>query len=217
MATLDPMPRDPVPESLTAYLKADETVQSVIGAQTNSTYLVGCLNALLWILTVQMLFYATGGSGGLGYLLTPLILFIILFVGDLAQSRVGGLTQGTYLLGIFMVAFSLPYILGFWISNTHLDVLPRFLWVAGTALFVLLLLFSLQRFRILAVTSQRILVLDTGRTNWKKVHAVVTELPSSTRWNAPSSVWWSAIPVGHKRLFVSRRFFKNLQPAALTK
>ena len=47
-----------------------------------------------------------------------------------------------------------------------------------TGVFVFL---GLNRYRILAVTPTRILVLDAGKASMKKARGVVTELPRSTR------------------------------------
>jgi hypothetical protein len=69
-----------------------------------------------------------------------------------------------------------------------------------------------NRFRILAVTPQRILVLDTGKFSTKKALGVVTELPRSTRLGPGSGVW-HVIPVGHEKLRVHRAYFKDLQTA----
>jgi len=77
--------------------------------------------------------------------------------------------------------------------------------------FVPFLLF-LNRYRILAVTPQRILVLDTGKLSAQKARSVVTELPRSTRLGPGSGVW-HVIPVGQEKLHVHRRYFKDLQTA----
>ena len=70
----------------------------------------------------------------------------------------------------------------------------------------------LNRYRILAVTAQRILVLDTGKFSVKKARSVVTELPRSTRLGPGSGVW-HVIPVGQEKLHVHRLYFKDLQTA----
>jgi hypothetical protein len=76
----------------------------------------------------------------------------------------------------------------------------------------LLPFYFFNRFRMLAVTPQRILVLDTGRFSAKKARGVVAELPRSTRLGPGSGVW-HVIPVGHEKLRVHRIFFKDLQTA----
>ena len=83
-------------------------------------------------------------------------------------------------------------------------------WVAAlTGVFVFL---GLNRYRILAVTPTRIVVLDAGKTSMKKARGVVTELPRSTRLGPGSGVWHQ-IPVGSETLRVHRRFFKDLDTA----
>jgi len=78
-----------------------------------------------------------------------------------------------------------------------------------------LLFFIFNRYRILAVTPQRILVLDTGKWSVKKACGVVTELPRSTRLGPGSGVW-HVITVGHEKLHVHRMYFKDLQTADST-
>jgi hypothetical protein len=72
--------------------------------------------------------------------------------------------------------------------------------------------FTINRYRIIAVTPQRIVVLDAGRMSMKKARGVVTELPRSTRLGPGSGVW-HVIPAGQEKLRVHRRFFKDLQTA----
>jgi len=51
----------------------------------------------------------------------------------------------------------------------------------GVPLIDLIPVLLVNRYRIVAVTDQRILVLDTGRWSVKTARAVLTELPRSTR------------------------------------
>jgi hypothetical protein len=73
----------------------------------------------------------------------------------------------------------------------------------------------INRYRIIAITSERILVLDTGRMGMKKARGVVTELPRSTRLGPGTGVWHQ-IPADGGKLRVHRRFFKDLQNADFT-
>jgi hypothetical protein len=83
-------------------------------------------------------------------------------------------------------------------------------WLAAlTGIFVFL---GLNRYRILAVTPTRIVVLDAGKTSMKKARGVVTELPRSTRLG-PGSGIWHQIPAGSEKLRVHRRFFKDIDAA----
>ena len=71
---------------------------------------------------------------------------------------------------------------------------------------------GLNKYRIIAVTPQRIVVLDAGKTSMKKARGVVAELPRATRLGPASGVW-HVIPVGNETLRVHRRFFKDIQAA----
>ena len=83
-------------------------------------------------------------------------------------------------------------------------------WLAAlTGIFVFL---GLNKYRILAVTPNRIVVLDAGKTSMKKARGVVMELPRSTRLG-PGTGLWHRIPAGNETLRVHRRFFKDLESA----
>lgn len=80
---------------------------------------------------------------------------------------------------------------------------------AITGIFVFL---GLNKYRILAVTPNRIVVLDAGKVSMKTARGVVAELPRSTRLG-PGTGMWHKIPVGDETLRVHRRFFKDLEAA----
>ena len=83
-------------------------------------------------------------------------------------------------------------------------------WLAAlTGFFVFL---GLNRYRILAVTPTRIVVLDAGKSSMKKARGVVMELPRSTRLG-PGTGMWHQVPAGEEKLRVHRRFFKDMQVA----
>ena len=67
-------------------------------------------------------------------------------------------------------------------------------------------------YRIVAVTPQRIVVLDAGKSSIKKARGIVTELPRSTRMGQGSGAW-HVVPLGQEKLRVHRRFFKDLAEA----
>jgi len=79
--------------------------------------------------------------------------------------------------------------------------------VTGVFLFL-----GLNRYRIVAVTPQRILILDAGRASMKTARGVVAELPRSTRLGPPSGLW-HVIPAAGENLRVHRRFFKDIETA----
>ena len=83
-------------------------------------------------------------------------------------------------------------------------------WLAAlTGIFVFL---GLNKYRILAVTPTRIVVLDAGKTSMKKARGVVAELPRATRLG-PGTGLWHRIPAGSETLRVHRRFFKDIEVA----
>jgi hypothetical protein len=83
-------------------------------------------------------------------------------------------------------------------------------WMAAlTGIFVFL---GLNKYRIVAVTPARIVVLDAGKVSMKKARGVVTELPRSTRLG-PGTGLWHQVPAGSETLRVHRRFFKDLETA----
>ena len=83
-------------------------------------------------------------------------------------------------------------------------------WLAAlTGVFVFL---GFNRYRILAVTQDRILVLDAGKTSMKAARGLVTELPRATRLG-PGTGIWHRVPAGGETLRVHRRFFKDLETA----
>ena len=83
-------------------------------------------------------------------------------------------------------------------------------WLAAlTGVFLFL---GLNRYRIIAVTPTRIVVLDAGKASMSKARGVVMELPRSTRLG-PGTGIWHKIPAGQETLRVHRRFFKDLETA----
>ncbi len=83
-------------------------------------------------------------------------------------------------------------------------------WLAAlTGIFVFL---GFNRYRILAVTPTRIVVLDAGKASMSKARGIVMELPRSTRLG-PGTGLWHQIPAGQETLRVHRRFFKDLETA----
>jgi hypothetical protein len=75
-----------------------------------------------------------------------------------------------------------------------------------------LVFLGLNKYRIIAVTPNRIVVLDAGKTSMKKARGVVRELPRSTRLGPGSGVWHK-IAASDETLRVHRRFFKDIETA----
>ena len=69
-----------------------------------------------------------------------------------------------------------------------------------------------NKYRIAAVTDQRILVLDSGKWSMRKARAVLTTLPRSTRLG-PTSGLWHTIETPTGKLRVRRYFFKDIAAA----
>jgi hypothetical protein len=68
------------------------------------------------------------------------------------------------------------------------------------------------RWRIVAVTPQRILVLDAGPSG-RTATGVLAELPRSRRLGAPFGLLMHVIPLAAESLRVPRRFFKDIKAA----
>lgn len=83
-------------------------------------------------------------------------------------------------------------------------------WLAAlTGIFVFL---GLNKYRILVVTPQRILILDAGKVSMAKAKGIVGELPRTTRLGPPTGLW-HVIQTGNETLRVHRRFFKDIEAA----
>ena len=73
----------------------------------------------------------------------------------------------------------------------------------------------INRYRIVAVTDQRILVLDAGKWTQRTARAVVSELPRATRLGPTSGLWFKIdTPVG--KIHVRRYFYKDVNAADTT-
>jgi len=88
------------------------------------------------------------------------------------------------------------------------QTVSQYLWLLTGGIIFL----SMNRYRIVTVTSQRILVLDAGKLGMRKAKGAVTELPRATQLGPASGVW-HVIPVNGERLHVHRRFFKEIRTA----
>lgn len=73
-------------------------------------------------------------------------------------------------------------------------------------------LLGLNRYRIVVITPQRVLILDAGGDTMTTARGVVAELPRSTRLGPPSGLW-HVIPAAGEKLRVHRRFFKDMETA----
>jgi len=67
-------------------------------------------------------------------------------------------------------------------------------------------------YRIIVVTDQRILVLDTGKMGVKRARGVIVELPRSTKLG-PASGIWQKIQLDGEQVRVHRKFFKDIAAA----
>jgi hypothetical protein len=71
---------------------------------------------------------------------------------------------------------------------------------------------AFNEYRIVAVTDQRILVLDAGRWSYKNARGVVGVLPRATRLG-PLSGLWRSIETPSGKVWVHRRFNKDIDAA----
>jgi hypothetical protein len=74
---------------------------------------------------------------------------------------------------------------------------------------------SFNQYRIVAVTDQRILILDAGTWSSKKARAILDVLPRATTLGPATGVWHT-IEVPSGKIFVHRRFFKDIEAADRT-
>ena len=75
-----------------------------------------------------------------------------------------------------------------------------------------ILFIALNRYRTVVVTTQRILVFDSGRWSTTKVGDLVREVPRSVRLGPPSGVWYSTDVLGEP-LNIHKRFHKDINLA----
>ena len=70
----------------------------------------------------------------------------------------------------------------------------------------------INRYRIVAVTDRRILVLDAGKWTQRTARTVVSELPRPTRLGPTSGLWFKIeTPAG--KIHVRRYFYKDVNAA----
>jgi len=67
-------------------------------------------------------------------------------------------------------------------------------------------------YRVVVVTDRRIMVCHSGRFTITPVKDIETEVPRATRIGDPSGLWWPCTTLG-KKLYVNRRFFKDVKDA----
>jgi hypothetical protein len=67
-------------------------------------------------------------------------------------------------------------------------------------------------YRVIVVTDRRILVCSSGRMSMTQVKGVLRELPRATRIGPPKGLWYKTEALG-ERLYISKRFFKDIDAA----
>ena len=67
-------------------------------------------------------------------------------------------------------------------------------------------------YRVIVVTDRRILVCASGRIAMSPVKAVLRELPRATRIGPATGLWYKTEALG-ERLYINRRFFKDIAAA----
>ena len=83
----------------------------------------------------------------------------------------------------------------------------QYLFLLGVIPFILL-----NKYRLIAVTDQRILVLDAGKWSMVGAKGVAYDLPRATVLGPGSGIWHTIVAHG-ETLRVHRRFFKDLAEA----
>lgn len=63
------------------------------------------------------------------------------------------------------------------------------------------------------VTDQRILLLDSGKWSMGKPKSVKAEFPRNIRIGPPSGLWWKCTALGDSKLYVHKRFHKDVEAA----
>ncbi len=76
----------------------------------------------------------------------------------------------------------------------------------------LVIFMALNRYRTVVVTTQRILVFDSGRWSTTKVGDLVQEVPRSVRIGPASGLWYSTDVLGEP-LNIHKRFHKDIDIA----
>jgi hypothetical protein len=77
---------------------------------------------------------------------------------------------------------------------------------------VFLVLFAVNRYRVVVVTDRRILVCRSGRFRMTPVKGILAELPRATRIGPPGGTWWRCDTLGG-RLYIGKTFHKDIQAA----
>jgi hypothetical protein len=75
-----------------------------------------------------------------------------------------------------------------------------------------LIVLIVNRYRIVAVTDRRILVLDAGKWSQRKALSVEAVLPRSTVLGPPTGLW-SKIETPGAKIYVRRFFYKDIKAA----
>ncbi len=80
--------------------------------------------------------------------------------------------------------------------------------LGGWVLFIIV-----NKYRIIAATNERVLVLDSGKWSIARARGVVTELPRSTKLGPAGGALWHKVTLGDEIVRVHRRFFKDVEEA----
>ena len=83
---------------------------------------------------------------------------------------------------------------------------------SGFGLIGALIAANFNHYRIVAVTDQRILILDSGKMSTKNARDVLDVLPRATGLGLATGIWHK-IEAPSGTIWVHRRFFKDVQTA----
>lgn len=71
-----------------------------------------------------------------------------------------------------------------------------------------------DRYRTVVVTDRRVLVFDSGTFSQTKTKTLLAELPRTVSFGQPQGMLWHEIEVAGERLYVNRRYFKQVAAAS---
>ena len=63
------------------------------------------------------------------------------------------------------------------------------------------------------VTDRRILLLDSGKWSLGKPKSITAEFPRQIKLGPPSGLWWKCTALGDSKVYVHKRFHKDVEAA----
>lgn len=72
---------------------------------------------------------------------------------------------------------------------------------------------AINKYAPIIVTDKRILLLDSGRWSMGNPKSVTREFPRNTKIGPASGLWWKCTSLGENKLYVHKRFHKDVEAA----